>query len=146
MRPESSVIVWLLAFAAVSACTKSEAPTHGKAGANGDAEDGGNRKELGHDSEKTARSERTAPSEVASPGRREQATKPTTERTQHEVQAAVDDEKFIINDETFEAKSHCKDLETGDSVVFVEGSASGACTSATILIRRTKERCELWCE
>lgn len=61
------------------------------------------------------------------------------------IEAASNDEKFFINDEVFSAKTYCFGWEKGDRVVFLEGSASGACASATLYNRRLEETCELWC-
>ncbi|CAG4967944.1 hypothetical protein [Novilysobacter luteus] len=66
--------------------------------------------------------------------------------TEYEIEVAHDDELFIINGEKYEAKTYCFDMEEGDSVIFIEGSAYGACASAEILNLRTKEVCEVWCE
>jgi hypothetical protein len=37
-------------------------------------------------------------------------------------------------------------MEEGDSVIFIEGSALGACASATLVNLRTNAKCEVWCE
>ncbi len=62
------------------------------------------------------------------------------------VESDHNDEIFMINGEKFEAQSYCMDLYEGDEVVFIEGSPFGACTSATVVNLRTKNRCDLWCE
>ncbi|VVC75014.1 hypothetical protein AQUSIP_02880 [Aquicella siphonis] len=64
----------------------------------------------------------------------------------YELQASVNDEKFIINDENFEAKTYCFDMQEGDQIAFLDGSALGACVSATLYNTRTKRTCEVWCE
>lgn len=66
--------------------------------------------------------------------------------TEYEIEVSHNDELFIINGETFEAKTYCFDMQEGDRVIFLEGSAYGACATAEILNLRTKERCEVWCE
>jgi hypothetical protein len=71
---------------------------------------------------------------------------PATAADEYEIEAASNDEKFIINGEIFEAKTYCIGWETGDMVVFIEGSAYGACASATLLNTRTEETCDVWCE
>jgi hypothetical protein len=62
------------------------------------------------------------------------------------IEASVNDESFVINGSLFKAKTYCFGLDEGDSVLFLEGSASGACASAKILNLRRKETCEVWCE
>ena len=56
------------------------------------------------------------------------------------------DELFVINGEKFSAKTYCFNFEEGDEVMFLEGSASGTCTTAKILNLRTKQVCDTWCE
>ena len=65
---------------------------------------------------------------------------------EYEIEKAINDEKFIINGELFEAQTYCLGWEEGDRVIFVEGSAYGACASAKLLNRRTGEICDVWCE
>jgi hypothetical protein len=62
------------------------------------------------------------------------------------VEVSHKDELFIINGEKFEAKTYCFNVEVGDRVMFIEGSALGACASATFVNLRTQEKCEVWCE
>ena len=62
------------------------------------------------------------------------------------IEAAVNDEVFIINGETFEAKTYCFGFNEGDRVKFIKGSAFGACASAEILHLRSGKTCRLWCE
>ena len=66
--------------------------------------------------------------------------------TDYEIEAASNDETFIINGEAFKAHTYCLGWEKDDRVVFLEGSPNGACASATLYNRRTKETCEVWCE
>jgi len=47
--------------------------------------------------------------------------------------------------EKFEAQTYCFNMEEGDAVIFLEGSAFGACASAVILNLRTREKCAVWC-
>jgi aspartate 1-decarboxylase len=56
------------------------------------------------------------------------------------------DELFIINGERYEAQTYCFNMEEGDKVIFLEGSAYGACATATLLNLRTKNECRVWCE
>lgn len=63
----------------------------------------------------------------------------------YELQASVNDEKFLINDEEFEAKTYCFNMERGDQIIFMDGSSLGACVSATLYNTRTKQTCEVWC-
>ncbi len=65
---------------------------------------------------------------------------------EYEIEVSHNDELFIINGERFEAQTYCFDMEEGDRVIFLEGSAWGACASAELLNLRTNERCEVWCE
>lgn len=64
----------------------------------------------------------------------------------YEIEVSHNDELFIINGEKFEAQTYCFNMEEGDRVIFIEGSALGACASATLVNLRTKEKCEVWCE
>jgi hypothetical protein len=67
-------------------------------------------------------------------------------RPTYTVEASADDETFVINGSVFKAQTYCFDVEKGDKVIFVEGSAIGACASAKILNLRTDKVCEVWCE
>ena len=69
-----------------------------------------------------------------------------TSRPSYEIEVAHNDELFIINGEKFEAQTYCFNMEEGDRVIFVDGSPLGACSSATLMNLRTKEKCEVWCE
>ena len=64
----------------------------------------------------------------------------------YEIEVSHNDELFIINDEKYEAKTYCFNMEEDDKVVFLEGSPYGACVSAKLLNLRTKKTCEVWCE
>lgn len=64
----------------------------------------------------------------------------------YEIEISHNDELFIINGETFEAKTYCFGFEQGDRVIFVEGSPFGACASAKLLNTRNSKVCEVWCE
>ena len=66
--------------------------------------------------------------------------------TSYEVEVSYNDEWFIINGEKFQAQTYCFNVEEGDMVIFLEGSAYGACASAKFLNLRTKQVCEVWCE
>jgi len=67
-------------------------------------------------------------------------------REKYEIETSINDEKFIINGELFEAKTYCFDMEEGDMVVFIEGNANGACASAKFINLRNGNVCEVWCE
>lgn len=69
----------------------------------------------------------------------------TTERS-YVVQAAGNDETFVINDEVFKAKTYCFGMEKGDKIIFLSGSPFGACASAELLNVRTGKVCRVWCE
>ncbi len=62
------------------------------------------------------------------------------------VEAAVNDETFVINGQTFKAKTYCFGLNKGDKVSFLEGSPSGVCVSAKLHNLRNDKICEVWCE
>lgn len=64
----------------------------------------------------------------------------------HEVQASVDDETFVINGEIFKAKTYCFGIMKGDEIIFVDGNANGACSSASFVVLRNSRKCEVWCE
>ena len=66
--------------------------------------------------------------------------------TSYEIEAAGNDEKFVINGEVFEAKTYCLGWDEGDRVIFLEGSPNGACASAKLYNLDRKETCEVWCE
>ncbi len=69
-----------------------------------------------------------------------------TAASSYEIEAAGNDEKFIINGEVFEAKTYCLGWDEGDKVIFLDGSANGACASAKLYNLNRKETCEVWCE
>jgi len=75
-------------------------------------------------------------------------TRPATPTRPNEyvVEASANDETFVINGEVFKAKTYCFGVETGDRVIFVEGSPFGACASAEFLVLRTGTVCRCWCE
>jgi hypothetical protein len=62
------------------------------------------------------------------------------------IEVAHNDEIFIINGEKYEAKTYCIGWEKSDRVIFLEGSAFGACASAELYNLRTEEKCSCWCE
>ena len=62
------------------------------------------------------------------------------------IEASVNDETFIINGEVFKAQTYCFNMNKGDRVKFVEGSALGACASAKFINMRTGAVCAVWCE
>lgn len=64
----------------------------------------------------------------------------------YQIEVSHNDELFIINDERYDAKTYCFNMEEDDEVVFLEGSPYGACASAKLLNLRTKQTCEVWCE
>ena len=67
-------------------------------------------------------------------------------KPKYEIETSINDEKFIINGELFEAKTYCFNMEEGDMVVFIEGNANGACASAKFINLRNGNVCEVWCE
>lgn len=62
------------------------------------------------------------------------------------IEMAYNDEKFIINGEMFEAKSYCMGWDVGDGIIFLAGSAYGACASAELYNVARSEECSVWCE
>lgn len=68
------------------------------------------------------------------------------DKTEYEIEVSYNDEFFIINDSKYSAVTYCFNMEEYDRVIFLDGSAHGACASAKILNLRTKEICEVWCE
>lgn len=66
--------------------------------------------------------------------------------TVYKIQAAVDDEKFIINGEVFDAMSYCLGWDEGDRVIFLEGTPLGACSTAELYNLDREEKCSVWCE
>ena len=67
-------------------------------------------------------------------------------QTRYYIEHSHNDELFIINGEKYEAQTYCFNMEEDDPVVFLEGSAFGACASAEILNLRTRTVCRVWCE
>lgn len=76
------------------------------------------------------------------------SNRPTTSqaRQSYLIEVAHNDELFIINGEKYEAKTYCMGWDEGDEVIFLDGSAFGACVSANLLHTDRKEVCEVWCE
>ena len=74
------------------------------------------------------------------------AARPTPAAASYVVEVAHNDELFVINGEKFEAQTYCFNVDEGDPVVFLEGSALGACASARFLDLRTEDECAVWCE
>lgn len=66
--------------------------------------------------------------------------------TSYQIEAAANDEKFIINGEEFKAKTYCLGWDEGQQVIFIDGSSLGACVSATLYNLNREEKCEVWCE
>jgi hypothetical protein len=64
----------------------------------------------------------------------------------YSIDAAANDETFIINGEVFKAKTYCLGWDKGDRVGFLDGSALGACVSATLYNFNRGETCRVWCE
>lgn len=62
------------------------------------------------------------------------------------IEHSINDETFIINGEVFKAKTYCFNMNEGDSVIFIEGSANGVCVSAKLYNLRSEETCDVWCE
>lgn len=69
-----------------------------------------------------------------------------TRGPEYVVDAAVNDETFVINGEVFKAQTYCFGINPGDRVIFVSGSAFGACVSAEFVVVSTGRTCRCWCE
>lgn len=82
-----------------------------------------------------------AQSQLAQPG-----PMSTGGKREYVIQAAVNDETFIINDAVFKAKTYCFGVQQGDKVIFTAGSPSGVCVSAEFIVLRTGRTCRCWCE
>ena len=67
-------------------------------------------------------------------------------KTRYLIEVSHNDELFIINGEKYEAKTYCFNMNEGDSIIFLEGSAFGVCVSAELLNLRTGNECRVWCE
>jgi hypothetical protein len=70
---------------------------------------------------------------------------PATGR-EYTIQASANDETFVVNGAVFKAKTYCFNFKKDDRVVFISGSANGACSSAELLNVRTGRTCRVWCE
>jgi hypothetical protein len=64
----------------------------------------------------------------------------------YEIEAAGNDEVFVIDGNVFKAKVYCMGWDVGDKVVFLEGSSSGLCVSAKLYNTSRRQTCEVWCE
>lgn len=62
------------------------------------------------------------------------------------IEKSNNDEFFLINGEKYRAKTYCFGMQEGDRVVFVQGSAYGACSSAELLNLSSNKICKVWCE
>lgn len=66
--------------------------------------------------------------------------------SKYEIEVSHNDELFVINGEKYEARTYCFNMRESDKVIFIKGSAFGACASAEILNLRTNKVCKVWCE
>jgi hypothetical protein len=64
----------------------------------------------------------------------------------YQIEVTANDELFIINGEKFEARTYCLGWNEGERVIFIEGSAYGACASATLFNIDKTDICDVWCE
>ena len=64
----------------------------------------------------------------------------------YSIEATGNDEVFVINGETYKAKTYCFGFDEGDRVIFLEGSSLGVCVSAKIYNKTKRKSCDLWCE
>jgi len=62
------------------------------------------------------------------------------------IQAAVNDETFVIDGNVFKARTYCFGIYEGDRVIFIEGSGTGVCTSAKFIKVGSDRTCDVWCE
>jgi len=68
-----------------------------------------------------------------------------TSRQSYVIEVAHSSGIMIINGEKYEAQTYCFGFNEGDRVLFIEGSALGACASAELLNLRNKKVCKVWC-
>ena len=64
-------------------------------------------------------------------------------------QNAFDNELIFSNGQkcnSSNSKTYCLGLDKGDTVIFIEGSPYGACTSATLFNIDKNRKCMVWCE
>ncbi len=64
----------------------------------------------------------------------------------YRIEAAYNDEIFIINGEKFEAETSCLGWDEGDEVIFLDGSPNGVCSEAVLYNFTREDKCEVWCE
>ena len=62
------------------------------------------------------------------------------------IEMVYNDAKFIINGEVYEAQSYCLGWGDGDTVIFLDVSAYGACASAELYNVERGDECSVWCE
>jgi hypothetical protein len=62
------------------------------------------------------------------------------------IDAASNDETFIINGEVFKAQTYCMGWEKQDQVIFMDGSPLGVCVTAELYNLNRKKQCRVWCE
>ena len=67
-------------------------------------------------------------------------------RDSYLIEAAHNDDLFIINGEKYEAQTYCLGWDEGEEVLFIEGSPYGACASAKLYNLDRRESCDVWCE
>ena len=77
---------------------------------------------------------------------KEPSTENKTIQKGYPIEISFNDELFIINGEKYEAKTYCIGWKQGERVIFIEGSAFGACATAKLLNLNRNEVCEVWCE
>jgi hypothetical protein len=75
----------------------------------------------------------------------ESGSAPTGSRS-YLIEAAIEDETFVINGSAFKAKTYCFGFRKGDRVTFLDGSPFGACASARFLNLRSEKICDVWCD
>lgn len=86
------------------------------------------------------------PSYTTPPASQPRSYTPRSGPNSYEIEVAHNDELLIINGEKYEAQTYCLGWEEGDYVIFLEGSAFGACASAELYNLRTEEKCNVWCD
>ncbi len=70
---------------------------------------------------------------------------PLLAATTYEIEAAANDESFVIDGDLYKAQTYCLGWDEGDEVIFMEGTA-GLCTSAELFNVGRRETCSVWCE
>lgn len=61
------------------------------------------------------------------------------------IRSVFNQKKLLINERYFEAKTYCLGWKRKERVIFIEGSPTGICVTATLMNLKNFETCEVWC-